>query len=451
MTRLPRFALAIPADQTEPARACLAILAGFTKAGWRVQHFGTRARPLGQSIIDEVTGLPDRHLDSWLMPPLTCREVFAQGCRQADIALIEGTLDEVGDRWDQGNRHAPGLLRSIVEALDLPTIALVRCSHASGFHLPNVPSHVDAVLIDGLEKPDDYPTLKHLLELMLRKPVVGAVESLPGLFDPRNHRSGELSLDERDIEFLARSFLRFADLDAIRTLAESRPFPVLSDALTRTRGHRFRVAYAQDDAFGGYYPDTLETLETLGAELVEFSPLGDESLPPSVDLVILGCGHPDRYSEELAANLSLIAALKHHVCHGLRIYAEGGGTAYLGRSMILGNRRVPGAGILPFDACLHPDSQGPTPVSRVLTRDSWLGPSGALVQGYRSGRWSLRPAPEPTDCPARSGILTSESDIYFRHHAIGSLIHLHLAALPQVVEAFVGPHRPSLSIPTPRL
>jgi cobyrinic acid a,c-diamide synthase len=191
-------------------------------------------------------------------------------------------------------------------------------------------------------------------------------------------------------------------------------------------------------------------LEALGAELVEFSPLRDEGLPERADLVIVGCGCPDRYAEELAANLSLISALKHHVCLGRRIYAEGGGTAYLGRYLVLGHRRVSGAGILPFDAHLRPQARAPRPVTRVLTRDGWLGPSGTSVRGYRCGRWTLRPAPDPTDCPARSGTLTRQRDIYFRHHAVGSLVHLHLAALPHVVAAFVGPHRPSLAIATPQ-
>ena len=111
----------------------------------------------------------------------------------------------------------------------------------------------------------------------------------------------------------------------------------------------------KDDAFGRYFPDTFEALEALGAELVEFSPIRDETLPESVDLVMIGCGFPDHYADALAANLSLIAALRSHVCRGQRIYSEGGGTAYLGRSMILGDRQVPGAGILPFDAELRRD------------------------------------------------------------------------------------------------
>ncbi len=197
-----------------------------------------------------------------------------------------------------------------------------------------------------------------------------------------------------------------------------------------------------DAAFGGYFPDTLETLEALGAELVEFSPLYDETLPERVDLIMIGCGTPDRHADELAANLSLIASLRAHVCRGRRIYSEGGGTAYLGRSMLLDGRRVPGAGILPFDAELRARPTDPFPVSRTFLRDAgWLGPEGTMVRGYRSGRWQLHPAPEPGDCPSRSGALTSQSDMIFRNNAIGSLVHLHLASLPEVVAAFAGSPR----------
>src|SRR5207245_2731028 len=154
-----------------------------------------------------------------------------------------------------------------------------------------------------------------------------------------------------------------------------RPFPEEPDLLPLLgEGRRFRVAYAQDEAFGGYFPDTLETLETLGAELVEFSPLRDGDLPAAADLVMIGCGCPDRYADALAQNYCLMTALRAHVCRGHRIYSEGGGTAYLGRMMILDGRPVPGVGILPFDAELRANPRGPTPVTRTLTRDGWLGP-----------------------------------------------------------------------------
>jgi cobyrinic acid a,c-diamide synthase len=194
-----------------------------------------------------------------------------------------------------------------------------------------------------------------------------------------------------------------------------------------------------DDAFGAYFPDTLESLENLGAELVEFSPLHDEALPRDADLVLIGCGFPDRHADELAANHSLIASLRAHVCRCRRLYAEGGGAAYLARALRIGDRWVPGAGILPLDAELVPEPRWPEPVERELLRSSWLGPAGTTLRGYRPGRWRLLPAPEPDDCPARSGRLTLEPDIFFRSNAIGSLVHLHLGAVPELAAGFASP------------
>jgi cobyrinic acid a,c-diamide synthase len=276
------------------------------------------------------------------------------------------------------------------------------------------------------------------------------VEALPEARRALAEAPRDRPLPESLTQALAASFLRFADIPLIRSLSRSRPFSCERCEPGRSGRPRFRVAYAQDEAFGAYFPDTLETLEALGAELVEFSPLRDESLPESVDLVMIGCGFPDRYADALAENLSLIGALRSHVCRGQRIYSEGGGTAYLGRSMILGDRQVPGAGILPFDAELLPNPKPPTPVSRTLVRDGWLGPKGTKVRGYKSGRWRLLPASDHLDCPTCFGSLTAQNDISFHHHAIGSLIHLHLGALRDVVAAFAGPHRPSLTLPSAR-
>ncbi len=451
MTRMPRLALAIPSLSPEPSAASLAMLAGLTRLGRRVQHFRSRARPFGTESVAQVTGLPGRHLDAWLMPPDVCRDVFIRGMRQADLALVEGTLEEIRQRHDPFPFDRPGRLEPIAEALDLPTIGLVPCRKAEGFHLTNVPDRVDALLLDGLECPEDFDSLRKLIQMVVKKPVLGAVEALPEIREALSRTPTDCPLPEHVIGLLADSFLRFADLNTLQNLMESRPFLGSTEAPSLGGGRRFRVAYAMDEAFGGYFPDTLETLEALGAELLEFSPLRSESLPRGVDLVMIGCGFPDRHAEALTANISLIEALKHHVCRGNRIYSEGGGTAYLGRYMTIGDRRVKGAGILPLDATLRTNIKGTPPVSRTLTEDTWLGPKGTVVQGFRSSRWTLRSAPEPDECPGRCGSLTPQGDIFFRHHAIGSQIHLHLAALPQVVHAFAGPHRPSLVLPKARL
>jgi cobyrinic acid a,c-diamide synthase len=451
MNHFARLGLATSASGPDPSYASLALLAGLTERRWRVQHFRSRACPTATEAVGQASGLPGRHLDAWLMPETVCRTLYARGTRHADLAIVEGTLEEPGEVPERAPHDRPGVLAPIVEALDLPVVALMECPSWDQFHLPRLPEGVDAVLLDGIDSPDDFERYRQMVTFSLRRPVLGAVEALPEVRAAIRQAPRDRPLPEELLGQLAASFLRFADLGAIRSLARSRDYTWRAADPAPCGRRRFRVAYAQDEAFGAYFPDTLETLEALGADLIEFSPLRDEALPEAVDLVMIGCGYADLHADALAENLSLISALRSHVCRGQRIYSEGGGTAYLGRSMILHGRRVPGAGILPFDAELLPNPATPTPVTRTLERDCWLGPKGTTVRGYRSPRWRLHPGADPLDCPSCFGPLTSQGDVFYHHHAVGSLIHLHLGALPEVVSAFAGPHRPSLTLPSARL
>jgi cobyrinic acid a,c-diamide synthase len=455
MIEFPRLALATPASSPEPCLASLAMLAGLSQRLWRVQHFRARACPTATEAVGQVTGLPGRHLDAWLMPASVCRGLFVRAARSAELAVVEGTLDDPITTGPNMACDCPGDLKPIAVALDLPIVAVVSCrgSEAESYHLPRMPEGIDAVLLDDVADPAALPRLKRLIRLAAKLPVIGAIETMPEVRSAVEAMTRDRRLPEELIAALAHGFWKHADESAIGELSRRRPFledtdPPQFRGFDRRRG--FRVAYAQDEVFGRYFPDTLEALQALGADLLEFSPLRDERLPDGVDLVMLGCGSPDLEADHLASNVSIMAALGQHVCRGCRIYSEGGGTAYLGRGMIIGGRRVSGAGILPFDAELLSDPEPPAPVTRTLLADCWLGQKGTVVRGYRSGRWRLIPSVEPFECSSCFGALSAEGDWFYRHHAVGSLLHLHLGALPEVVNAFAGPHSPSLKRPSPR-
>lgn len=447
MMVIPRLALAVPTPEAEPTAASLGLMAGLAELGWRVQHFRARACLTETRAIGEITGLPGRHLDAWLMPAEVCQKVFAQGAGDADLAIVEGTLDspEAFGPLECDRYGRPGHLGSIVRSLNLPTVATIACPRRDGLHLPRLPQEVDAVLIDQLEAPEDYSRIADAIRLVLRRPVIGAVEALPAVRRSLAATPRDRWTAEDLVAPLGRSFRRFADLDALAALARSRELPVGCSPPEWHGGPRFRVAYAQDEAFGGYFPDTLETLEALGADLVEFSPLRSEALPEDADLVMIGCGYPDQHADALSANVSIMEALRAHFYCGRRIYSEGSGTAYLGRSYHFGGREVAGVGILPIDAVLFDHPPAPLPVTVTLEADTWLGAKGTVVRGYNAGRWQLRPTSELCHCRAGFGPLAEGADMYYHHHAVGSLVHLHFAALPQVVAAFAGPHRPSLT------
>ena len=449
MNQLARLALATSEIGTRPSLAALSWLAGLTHVGLHAQHFRSRACPTGAESVGSLTGLPSRHLDSWLMPTEVMRSLFHQGSQRSDIAIVEGSFNKNAPSDCLLGHHSEGL-GPIIEALDLPVVAVLSIPDIDSFHLPRIPEEASAVFVENLQNRSDFEMIRRMVALTTKKPLLGAIERLPvveGLL-----QNGPL--DRKRIEWifarLAENFLRFADVAAIRQLAKSRPYSWHCPESTAFPIKPFRVAYAQDCAFGEYFPDTLEALEAFGAELVEFSPIHDEHLPENIDLVMIGCGFPDRFLDKLVTNLSMIGQLQAHVCGGKRIYAEGGGAAYLGRYMVIDGRPYPGAGILPFDAELLEVPTPPSPVVRVLTTDTWLGPAGTEVRGYHSGRWRFRPEKTDLGCCGSYGSLTKQDDVYYRHHAVGGLIHLHLGALTHVVAAFAGEHPASLSLPTSR-
>ena len=449
MNQLGRLALATSEMGTRPSLAALSWLAGLTDLRWQVQHFRSRACPTGAESVGCLTGLPSRHLDSWLMPDEVLRALFHQGSKTADFSIVEGSFNPAAPA-DCLLSHPSEGLKPIVEALDLPVVAVLSIPDTESFHLPRIPDEASAIFVENLRDRSEFEMIRRMIALTTKRPLLGAIERLPEVEEIL--RNGPLDRRQTDLVFsrLSQSFLRFADVSAIRNLARSRPYTWQCPEPATRKAKPFRVAYARDSAFGEYFPDTLEALEAFGAELVEFSPIHDEHLPENIGLVMIGCGFPEKYIDKLVNNLSMIGELQGHVCRGKRIYAEGGGAAYLGRSMLIAGSSFPVAGILPFDAELLDIPSPPSPVVRVLMSDTWLGPAGTEVRGYDSGRWRLHPSASDLGCCGSFGSLNLEDDIFYRHHAVGGLIHLHLGALTNVVAAFAGEHPASLSLPTSR-
>ncbi len=462
-----RLALAIPPTSPDPAPASLALMSALARRRVRVQHYRCRADFVGTGCITQITGQPGRHLDAWLMSPPTYREILNRGAQGADWVLVEGTLAwdpvSIDDEANLAVGDGPGPLRVIAESLDLPVLGVVPAEEIR-LGVAQISSEVDAVLIDGVRSPQEFETLsQRVLDDHARR-VVGAIEPLEMVREEIRRLDRDDFLGETHIDALTRSFLKYADWDGLERLAncsrlwhlnrfdehgrsEHRPAPEIGLV---DRPSKFRVAYAQDEAFGRYFPDTLEMLESWGAELVEFSPLRDAFLPSEVDLVMIGCGPIHDHLDRLTSNHSLIASLCNYVCMGHALYSEGGGTAYLGRSIQVDSEIRPGANILPIEARFRPQRPIRRPVTRSLLRTSWLGGLGTEVRGYASGLWETGPVSGVAlaHCPHKSGVLTEAGDLIYHQNAVGSLIHLYLPALPQLARGFLGQARKT-SCPNP--
>ena len=129
-------------------------------------------------------------------------------------------------------------------------------------------------------------------------------------------------------------------------------------------------------------------------------------------------------------------ALHHHVRAGGRVYAEGGGLAYVSRALECRAGRFEMAGLLPAIAqrCDLPSE----PVEFRMSQSNWLGAAGSLVRGYQNPCWQIR---------ACEGLRDYCDDPQFRlnvvghRRVIGSRLHLHFSSQPGMLQNLLRPRR----------
>jgi cobyrinic acid a,c-diamide synthase len=432
MKRLARLALGAAHAECAGHLTCWALLDALRRHGLKVQHFHGRAcfAPVNGALA--ATGLTSRHLDSWLMPPHVCRELFQHSSRDSDCVVVEGRYRAAAAPQTAAS------LEALCDWLDLARLAVLDVSNLCGCRLPPRPQ-ADALLLEGLSSEAELLRVQTSLESLWGLPVLGGLPKLPQIEEAIRACPRGTAPSPHLCRELGEHFLRFSRLEAILRLADRPPLPAAPPSLFRdaARETPMVIALAYDDAFNCYFPDVLDLLEAHGAKVRDFSPLSDEALPPHTDLLYLGCGHPERHAARLAKNVCLLEAIRNHVRAGGRVYAEGGGLAYLCEELAAeGGRQFHMVGIFPAVASLRKDPQPPVPVELTLAANNWLGPAGTRLRGYLNCNWQIQPL------RALHGQLQEYGhahDLIARGNALGSRLHLNFAALPEVFSHFIHP------------
>lgn len=431
MSSFPRVALGTIQPGASCQNTAWALSNVLGRAGLSTQTFFSRAYFTAADASQPSTGPSPRHLDSWVMTRDVCRQTFTRAARNSDLAIVLGSFCE--PLTDRGSR-----LTTIGQWLHLPRIALVDLAMLGQCQLPARPDAADCLLLDGLSNADQYMSARTNLETLWGIPVIGGLAKNEATRNALQEVRPGTPPPEPLVSRLGDSLAATLDVRALLGLAESRRFPEHAPSSAQFEVESdLTIAVAYDEVFNCYFPDTLDGLEQQGASLRVFSPMRDERLPEDTDVVYFGCGHPERFAEQLSANHCMLMDIRRHVCSGRRIYAEGGGLAYLCSQIEdSGGERTPMVGALPAIARRnqHPKPVEPAEVS--LSRDCWLGPKGTELRGYLNSAWQLE---------ATGSLLkyceedSPESSLVGRHRVVGSRMHLNFAALPGFLDRFLLP------------
>ncbi|HEX3871367.1 MAG TPA: hypothetical protein VHV77_13070 [Pirellulales bacterium] len=440
MSRLPRLAIGTVQPDVVAHELSWGLMSALNRRGVQVQHFHSRCCFGGVEGALPATGISSRHLDSWLMGSQLCRELFERGSRDSDLSIVDGCGPGTRAWGAEGGQVDP-----LCRWLDLPKLAVLDVAMFSDCRMPVKPK-ADGLLLDGVRDREDFIRWQTTLESLWSLPVLGGLEELAPLRSRLRAMQPGSAITTDACDELAASVERLSSLDAILELAGRHDWTTSpgmqpwAEACGALCGKGVTVAVAYDEAFHCHFPDTLEALEVVGATVVDFSPLHDEAIPAGADLVYLGCGRPDLHVARLADNHCMCSALQKHVCSGGRVYAEGGGLAYLCQFLDAADgRRLPMCGILPASAALAAPFERLRPIEVSLVADSWLGQAETSLRGYYNPNWRISPM---GTLAALTANVDDRPGIFRHYHVVGSCVHINFAAQLHLLRSLIDRAEP---------
>ena len=361
----------------------MGLLAALKARGLSVSSFKCGPDYIDPMFHREALGVPSYNLDPFFSDE---DDLLRSFCRHAgrDISVMEGVMgyyDGIGPEgacstWDVSRiTGTPAVL--VVSGRGMATSA---GAILAGFRDFRPSSNIRGVIFNGVPS-----SMLSLLGRISDDQGIPCFGCLP--------RKEELSVGSRNLGLITsaeiediRSLIgrlgtlveENLDVDGLLSLAAKAPDLTVDGGESGLPRYSVRVAVAEDKAFCFRYQDNLELLESMGAELVPFSPMSDRTLPENVHALYLCGGYPELHLKELSENTSMRESIRTAVGNGLPTFAECGGFMYL-HDDISG---VPMCGVIRGSCTETKRLQRFGYVTLTTDRDSVMAPAGASIRAH---------------------------------------------------------------------
>jgi len=300
------------------------------------------------------------------------RATLARYGRNADLQLIEGNVG-LFDSVDLHGRHSNAELAKLLGApvvliLDVQGMSRGVAPLLLGYRAFDPALPIAGVILNKVGGGRHEQNLRRVIAHYCDLPILGAVPRTPEIAITERHLglipSNEAAAAEAAIERIRACIAAHVDCERIAAIATSvpaadteSPLPSETASAAGNSDPRVRIAIAQDDAFGFYYPDDIVALQRSGADLIPFSPVHDHELP-AADAVFIGGGFPECRMQELEQNRQMRAAIADFIGSGRPAYAECGGLMYLTERLHWNDRSSRMCGVLAAEVAMHARPQG---------------------------------------------------------------------------------------------
>ncbi|WP_320044455.1 cobyrinate a,c-diamide synthase [uncultured Desulfobacter sp.] len=429
-------------------------------AAWKARNITVAPFKKGPDYIDagwlsRAAGRPCYNLDTYLCAQSVVQDSYLTHSQSCDVAMVEGNRG----LFDGIDIEGTTSTSELAKLLDLPVVLVLDCTKSTrtmaavlmGCMRFDPDINICGVILNRLAGKRHEGKVRANIERFCNIPVLGALPKLKqedfperhmGLVTSEEHgesdasltRARQVAVDNIDLDKLfqivtsvkGQGMLHVDNpgqesesVLQINTLMDKNP---LFDSAPVT------IGVVRDSAFQFYYPDNIEALEDLGAQIKFISPLSQSEIP-EVDAIYMGGGFPETHATQLSANQAFRDSLKALSRKGLPIYAECGGLIFLGESICLDDIVYPMTGILPlrFGLSKRPQGHGYTEVE--VVNDNPFYTKGEVLRGHEF-RYSKVTSIDYEDAAMAfkmirgKGIL-EKKDGFFKDNTFGTYTHIH--------------------------
>ena len=344
------------------------LCAAFKTRGKAVQSFKKGPDYIDPMWLTRACGRDCHNLDFYTMQHDEILATLDKYSVNSDISIIEGNkglYDGLDIEGSNSNAALARLTRTpVVLVINVQGVTRGIAPLILGYQNFEPEINIAGVILNQIRGSRHESKLRAVIEHYTDVPVVGAVYHNPALQITERHLglipSNETQEADNKVAQIGRLISQQVELDKLMQIAASAPeLPAyqFERPPQQTNKPEVRIAVAHDAAFGFYYPEDFEALETAGAKLIFFDTLQDSDLP-ACDALFIGGGFPEANMQALSRNHRLRKKIHDAIEHGLPTYAECGGLMYLTRGIHWHDQHHEMVGIIPADTRMYQTPQG---------------------------------------------------------------------------------------------
>lgn len=335
-----RIMIAAPQSGSGKTLITCALLQALKEKNYYLESFKCGPDYIDPMFHKTVLGISSRNLDPFFTEDSITRMLFAKGQDSRDLAVIEGVMglyDGLGGIREEASSYA------LAKATNTPIILTVNArgmgrsllALLSGFLQYDTAHLIKGVILN--QTPSSFASvLSKEIEETFHIPVVASFPVRDDVRIESRHLGLVMPYELEDIQsrlkIASQVLCENANIEQILEIAKSAPkleYDVKRDIKQKLTEKTIRIGVARDEAFCFYYEDNLDLLKSLGAKLIFFSPLHDDTLPKDLDGILFGGGYPELYLKELEENESMRNSVKSAIENKMPSLAECGGFMYL--------------------------------------------------------------------------------------------------------------------------